>query len=68
MSLTGYRMAEVGSTYGNIRQRWLVVEPSQRQVSDLTAWEKRLAKTTQRVQAQLDKLSRQPFACEVDAQ
>ena len=24
-TLAGYRIAEVGSTYGDIRQRWLVV-------------------------------------------
>ncbi len=67
-ALAGYRMAEVCSTYGDIRQRWLVVESSQRQVSDLKALEKRLDKATQHIQTQLDKLSRQPFACEIDAQ
>ncbi|MGB7083998.1 MAG: IS1634 family transposase [Phormidesmis sp.] len=36
--------------------------------SDLKALEKRLEKATRRAQTQLDKLSRQPFACEVDAQ
>lgn len=66
--LVGYRIAEVCSTYGDIRQRWLVVESSQRQVSDLNALEKRLTQATGRVQAQLKQLSRQPFACEVDAQ
>lgn len=64
----GYRIAEVCSTYGDIRQRWLVVESSPRQASDLKAFEKRLSKATGRLQAQLEKLSRQPFACEVDAQ
>ncbi|MGB3767734.1 MAG: hypothetical protein WA947_14355, partial [Phormidesmis sp.] len=67
-TLAGYRIAEVGSTYGDIRQRWLVVESSQRQISDLKALEKRVDKATKRVQAQLDQLSRQPFACEADAQ
>ena len=41
-TLAGYRIAEVGSTYGDIRQRWLVVESSQRQISDLKALEKGL--------------------------
>lgn len=67
-TLDGYHIAEVGSTYGDIRQRWLVVESRQRQGSDLNALEKRLAKATQRVQTQLAHLSRQPFACKADAQ
>lgn len=67
-ALDGYRLAEVCSQYGGIRQRWIVVESSQRQVSDLKALEKRLKKATERTQTQLDKLNRQPFACEMDAQ
>ena len=67
-ALAGYRIAEIGSTYGDIRQRWLVVESSQRQVSDLKALKQRLNKTTQRFQTQLNQLSRQPFACKTDAQ
>ena len=66
--MSGYRIAEVSSCYGDIRQRWLVVESSQRRGSDLKALEKRLEKATRRTQTQLDKLSRQPFACEADAQ
>ena len=34
----------------------------------MKALEKRVDKATKRVQAQLDQLSRQPFACEADAQ
>jgi len=67
-TLAGYRIAEVGSTYSDIRQRWLVVESSQRQASDLKALEKRLDQATGRIQTQLDKLSRQSFACKADAQ
>ena len=66
--LEGYRLAEVCCLYGGVKQRWLVVESSQRQASDLKQWKKRLAKATQRAQSQLDQLSRQPFACEADAQ
>ena len=67
-SQQGYRMAEVCCLYGDVKQRWLVVESSQRQASDLKQWEKRLTLATQRAQTQLDQLSRQPFACEADAQ
>ncbi len=64
----GYRMAEVCCSYGGVKQRWVVVESSQRQASDVKQWEKRFANATQRKQAELDRLSRQPFACEADAQ
>ena len=64
----GYRIAEVGCAYGGVKQRWVVVESSQRQASDLTQWDKRFANATQRKQTELDRLSRQPFACEADAQ
>ena len=64
----GYRLAEGCCDYGGVNQRGLVVESSQPQASDLKQWEKRLAKVTQRAQSQLDQLSRQPFACEADAQ
>lgn len=67
-ALAGYRIAEVGSIYGGIRQRWLVVESGQRQGSGLKALEKRLDKATQRIPTQLDQLSRQLFACQADAQ
>lgn len=67
-SLPGYRIAVVCNTYGGSRQRWFVVESSHRQAADLRALEKRLAKATKSAQKQLDKLGRQPFACEADAQ
>lgn len=64
----GYRFAEVCCTYGGVKQRWVVVESSQRQAADVKQWEKRFAKATQRKHVELDRLSRQPFACEADAQ
>ena len=64
----GYRLAEVCCAYGDVKQRWVIVESSQRQASDLKQWEKRFANATQRKQTDLDRLSRQPFACEADAQ
>lgn len=66
--LDGYRIAEVCCTYSGVHQRWIVVESTQRQAADLKQLEKRLAKATQRIQTQLDKLSRQAFACAADAQ
>lgn len=67
-ALAGYRIAEVCCSYGDIGQRWLVVESAQRLASDLKQLEKRLAKSTAQVQRQLDQLTRQSFACEADAQ
>ncbi len=64
----GYRIAEVCCTYGGVHQRWVVVESKQRQASDLKQWEKRYGNATHRKQTELDRLSRQPFACEADAQ
>ncbi len=64
----GYRLAEVCCAYGGVKQRWVVVESSQRQASDVKHWEKRFANATHRKHAELDRLSRQPFACEADAQ
>lgn len=66
-ALAGYRIAEVCCSYGGLRQRWLLVESAQRLAADLKQLEKRLAKATERVQRQLDQLSRQPFACQADA-
>ena len=37
----GYRLAEMGSYYGNIKQRWLIVESEVRKLSDLKQLEKR---------------------------
>ncbi|MEM6253478.1 MAG: hypothetical protein AAF821_11200 [Cyanobacteria bacterium P01_D01_bin.156] len=45
-----------------------MAESIQHQVSDLKQWEKRFANATQRKQTELDRLSRQPFEFEADAQ
>ena len=66
--MEGYRIAVVCCAYGDVNQRWLVVESRQRQAADLKQWEKRSVRASQRAQTQLDELSRQPFACEADAQ
>lgn len=66
--LDGYRFAEMCCCYGGVKQRWVVVESSQRQASDLKQWDKRFAKATMGKQAELDHLIRQPFACQADAQ
>ena len=42
--IQGYRIAEMGSYYGKIKQRWLIVESEPRKLSDLKQLEKRLSK------------------------
>ena len=65
--ITGYRLAEVGNYYGNIKQRWLIVESEARRLSDLKQLEKRVSKHLTSAQSQLKRLSQQQFACEADA-
>ena len=67
-SLEGYQIAEVGSYYAGIKQRWLVVESEQARKSDLKKIEQRLEKKLAQAQSQLKALCRQEFACEPDAQ
>ncbi len=67
-SLEGYKIAEVGSYYAGIKQRWLVIESEQARKSDLQKIEKRLEKKLAQAQSQLKTLCRQEFACEPDAQ
>ena len=67
-SLEGYKIAEVGSYYAGIKQRWLVVESEQARKSDLKKIEQRLEKKLAQAQSQLKALCRQKFACEPDAQ
>lgn len=64
----GYRIAQVCSQYGGIRQRWLVVESAQRKASDLQQLDKRLAKAAGQARRQVEALMRQSFACAADAQ
>lgn len=51
--ITGYRLAEVGNYYGNIPQRWLIVESEARRLSDLKQLEKRVSKHLTSAQFQL---------------
>ena len=67
-SREGYKIAEVGSYYAGIKQRWLVVESEQARESDLKKIEKRLAKKLAQAQSQLKALCRREFACEADAE
>jgi transposase len=51
--IQGYRIAEIGSYYGKIKQRWLIVESEARRLSDLKQLEKRLSKYLASAQSRL---------------
>ncbi len=62
-----YSMAEVCTTYGGVRQRWLVVQSESRISADLKQLDKRIAQAkTKKIKA-LKELGNHPFACEADA-
>ena len=65
--IQGYRIAEIGSYYGKLKQRWLIVESEARRLSDFKQLEKRLNQHLASAQSQLKQLSGQQFACEADA-
>ncbi|MDB9524787.1 IS1634 family transposase [Oscillatoria sp. CS-180] len=63
----GYRIATVCNCYGDVQQRWFVVESQLRRQSDLKQWAKTLERATKQAQRDLAHLSAQAFACEADA-
>ena len=65
--IQGYRIAEIGSYYAKLKQRWLIVESEARRLSDFKQLEKRLNQHLASAQSQLKQLSGQQFACEADA-
>lgn len=65
--IKGYRIAEIGSYYGKLEQRWLIIESEARKLSDFKQLEKRLNKHLASARSQLKQLSGQQFACETDA-
>jgi transposase len=66
-SLYGYCYSIHQRTYGEIEQRWLVVESDQRKESDQKRIEKKIEKDRLEAEKQLRELSRQTYACVPDA-
>lgn len=62
-----YSMVEVGSSYGGVRQRWLVVQSELRLSADLKQLDKRIAQAKTKNIKALKQLGTHPFACEADA-
>ena len=63
----GYRFSEVGSYYGGITQRWLIVESQARQRADLKSLDKGISRLTREKTKALKALFLTDFACESDA-
>jgi len=66
-AIKGHRFVEVCSTYGGIRQRWLVIESEARKASGLKQLQKRIDKTLNEKTTALDTLKKKTFACQADA-
>lgn len=63
-----YQFSTFHSNYGEVPQRWILVESKARRQADLKALEKKLKEQTQKQQKALTQLCAQEFACEADAQ
>lgn len=64
---SGYKIAERESEYGNIKQRWLIIESEERKKSSIRQVSKQVEKQKEKAESALRQLSRQEFACEADA-
>lgn len=64
---TGYSFAQKKITYGDIEQRWLVVQSQDRKKSDLEKLSKKIEKALINTQTKLKKLAESKFACVADA-
>ncbi len=64
----GYRYRELTSTYGGVKQRWLLVFSEQRQPRTQRSVDKQLRKQSAQEIKAFKKLCQTIFACESDAQ
>jgi transposase len=65
--IKGYTIAESSSEYGEVSQRWLLIESEQRRKSDLEKLSKKMEQKQKTCQQELQMLSTQDFACAADA-
>lgn len=66
-NLLGYKFASKTVIYGEIEQRWLVVQSQDRRESDLRKLSQKIIKAESKAIQELKKLSQDKFACEADA-
>jgi transposase len=64
----GYFYHEVGSGYGGIEQRWLVVLYEPRREQELAQLQKKIGREANKLTKALNKLKREAFNCKEDAQ
>jgi transposase len=64
---SGYSYAQKKINYGDIEQRWLVVQSQDRKKSDLKRLSKKIEKALTNTQNKLKKLAQEKFACAADA-
>jgi transposase len=64
----GYHISEVGSIYGNIRQRWLVIFSEQAYAREVKTFNKQIHKEFIEKSKELKVMSTETFACIKDAQ
>jgi transposase len=63
----GYSYVQKKITYGDIEQRWLVVQSQDRKKSDFKKLSKKIEKALINTQTELKKLAQEKFACVADA-
>jgi transposase len=64
----GYRILPLCSTYGNVRQRWLVVYSQKAYERESKQLDKRVAKAEEKAEKAWRQLQRSTFQCQADAQ
>jgi transposase len=64
----GYSIHPVGSSYGGVTQRWLVVHSTQAQVREEKQLDRKIEREADQANQTLKKLGQTDFACEKDAQ
>jgi len=64
----GYRYQTVDSTYGAIKQRWLIIYSQQAYNREIKTLEKNLEKERERNRIELKHLRNETFSCETDAE
>jgi|GEM_PF-7064826 len=65
--ISGYKMVEKESDYGEVKQRWLIVESEARKKSSIEQVNKQVEKQKEKASTSLRKISQPNFACEPDA-
>lgn len=63
----GYRYAELGSNYGGVNQRWVLLHSTDKYTRDVKNLDRRVLKTREKEQKSYKKLSRERFTNEEEA-